>query len=258
MSERKEPVSNLGKEKKHNHYGHRQRIYEKFLNGDKLHEHELLEMLLFNAIPQKNTNDLAHRLLAEFHSIRAMFDASAENLQKVDGVGKSVAAYLKCVGLFYKSYYELQNSSSPNVFSSLEFSEFVRKEYKNEKSEVLDFFLLDGNKRIFHRQRFAHSDFSKVKVAPEDFTRMLLEKKPLGFVVVHNHPFTNSNPSEQDDKATAQFQVIASFHNVLFCDHLIWGRNGVYSYYFSGKMQEVTKKYSIGNLTDKALSDSEG
>ena len=70
--------------KKHNHYGHRQRIYDKFQNDGMLHEHELLEMLLFNAIPQKNTNDLAHRLLAEFKSIRGVFDASIEELQKVN------------------------------------------------------------------------------------------------------------------------------------------------------------------------------
>ncbi len=57
--------ANKGKDvKKHNHYGHRQRIYEKFQRGERLYDHELLEMLLFNAIPQKNTNDLAHRLLA--------------------------------------------------------------------------------------------------------------------------------------------------------------------------------------------------
>ncbi len=252
MSENKEPVSNSGKEKKHNHYGHRQRIYEKFSNGERLLEHELLEMLLFNAIPLKNTNDLAHRLLAKFRSIRAMFDASTEDLQEVEGVGQSVAAYLKCVGLFYTRYYEFQNSLSPKAFSSIEFMKFVEKEYKNEKSEVLDFFLLNSKQEIFDRQRFAHSDFFKVNVSPEEFTRMLLEKKPSAIVAVHNHPFSTSTPSKQDDKTTAQFQVIASFHNILFCDHFICGRDGVYSYYMSGKMKEVTEKYSIGNLTDGA------
>jgi DNA repair protein RadC len=231
--------------KKHNHYGHRQRIYDKFQKDGALHEHELLEMLLFNAIPQKNTNDLAHRLLAAFKSIRGVFTASMEDLQKVDGVGQSVAAYLNCVGLFYSRYYEFQNSSIPQIFDPKNFLTFVKDSYVKEKSEVLDFFLLDKNRKIIHRQRFSHEDFFKVEVKPEEFTKMLIEYRPGGLVAVHNHPYSSCAPSSADNDATAQIQIIASFHNILFCDHLIFGNDGVYSYYLDGKMQEYTEKFSI-------------
>ena len=234
--------------KKHNHYGHRQRIYDKFQKDGTLHEHELLEMLLFNAIPQRNTNDLAHRLLAAFKSMRGVFEASVEDLQKVNGVGQSVAAYLSCIGLFYRRYYEFQNSSLPEIFDSKTFLSFVKDEYAKEKSEVLDFFLLDKNRKILHRQRFAHEDFFKVEVRPEEFTKMLVEHRPSGLVAVHNHPFSASSPSNADNDATAQIQIISSFHNVLFCDHIIYGNDGVYSYYLDGKMQEYTQKFSIVNV----------
>ena len=57
------------------HDGHRHRIIEKLDTGV-LCEHELLEILLFNALPRRNTNDLAHRLLTAFGSIRGVFSAS--------------------------------------------------------------------------------------------------------------------------------------------------------------------------------------
>ena len=237
--------------KKHNHYGHRQRIYDKFQNDGTLHEHELLEMLLFNAIPQKNTNDLAHRLLAEFKSIRGVFDASIEELQKVNGVGQSVAAYLSCVGLFYKKYYEFQNSCAPQVFETQSFIEFIKQEYAKEKTEVLDFFLVDKNRKIIHRERFSRDDVFKVEIKPQDFTKLLVDRHPAGFIMVHNHPFSSCAPSNTDNATTIQLQLVASFNNVLFCDHFIYGQDGVYSYYANGKMKEYSEKFSIGNVAKK-------
>ena len=73
------------------HAGHRRRMIEK-LKTDSLLEHELLEVLLFNALPRRNTNDLAHKLLGEFGSVKEILSAPIEQLTKVEGVGESVAA----------------------------------------------------------------------------------------------------------------------------------------------------------------------
>ena len=66
------------------HEGHRQRMYEK-VEKDALADHEWLEVLLFGALPRKNTNELAHRLIAQFGSAIKVFFASREELQKVPG-----------------------------------------------------------------------------------------------------------------------------------------------------------------------------
>ena len=80
------------------HEGHRKRMYEKLKNDDGLYEHELLEILLFNAFQRKNTNPIAHALLDSFGSISGVLNASVEELCAVEGVGESVALYLKCIG----------------------------------------------------------------------------------------------------------------------------------------------------------------
>ena len=80
------------------HEGHRQRLYQKLKDGDNLFEHELLEMLLFNAYPRKNTNTVAHELLKRFPSISAVLAAGYDELISVPGVGEQVALYLMCVG----------------------------------------------------------------------------------------------------------------------------------------------------------------
>ena len=79
------------------HEGHRKRMYEKLKNNDGLLDHEILEILLFNAVPRKNTNPIAHNLLNTFGSLGGVFNATHRQLVTVDGVGESVAAYLKCI-----------------------------------------------------------------------------------------------------------------------------------------------------------------
>ncbi|MBR2340893.1 MAG: RadC family protein [Clostridia bacterium] len=242
-----EDVKAIKSKSAQNHDGHRQRIIKK-LEKDVLLDHELLEVFLFNAIPRKNTNGLAHALLAEFKNVRGVFNAKYEDLKKINGIGDSVAAYIVCAGRIFEKFYELENVAMPKFFENKSFSQFVATEYSKARTEVLDFYFMDKDRKIFNRQRFSCSDSSSVGVEPAEISKMLSANKPVGIVVVHNHPFGPCTPSKTDDETTAKFQTIFSFHNIVFCDHFICGTDGVYSYYMAGKMSQYAKKYSILSL----------
>ena len=79
------------------HAGHRRRIFARLAEGT-LCEHEYLEALLFYAIPRRNTNDIAHRLLAKFKDINGVLNASQEELRKVEGIGEHAAALFALLG----------------------------------------------------------------------------------------------------------------------------------------------------------------
>ena len=241
-----ETIKLTKKEKPQNH-GHRQRIVKK-LEKDLLLDHELLEVFLFNAIPRKNTNGLAHALLAEFKSVRGVFSAKYDDLKKINGIGDSLAAYIVCAGQIFEKFYELENAGIPKIFEHKTFSSFVKEEYANARTEFLDFYFLDKDRKIFNRQRFSCSDLSSVDVEPSEISKMLLGNKPVAIVAVHNHPFGSCAPSSTDNETTAKFQAVFSFHNIVFCDHFIYGSDGVYSYYMAGKMSEYAQKYSILSL----------
>ena len=242
----------VGKETKEQppHHGHRQRITQKLEKGVLL-DHELLEVFLFNAIPRKNTNGLAHALLREFKTVRGVFSAKYDDLIKVNGIGDNIASYIVCAGQIFEKFYELENSGIPKTFEHKSFSSFVESEYAKARTEVLDFYFLDKDRQIFNRQRFSCSDLSSVDVEPAEISKMLSGNKPVAIVAVHNHPFGPCAPSPTDDETTAKLQTIFSFHNIVFCDHCIYGSDGVYSYYMSGKMSKYAQKYSILSLINK-------
>ena len=124
----------------HEHGGHRQRIIKKLEQGVLL-EHELLEVFLFNAIPRRNTNDIAHKLLAQFKTMRGVFNAKLEELKRVDGIGESVAAYIVCAGKIFEKFYEFDKMVIPVHFDQNSFFSFVKSAYAKEEKEVLDFYL---------------------------------------------------------------------------------------------------------------------
>lgn len=229
------------------HAGHRARLIEK-LDKNVLEEHELLEALLFNAIPRRNTNDIAHRLLAQFGTVKGVFDATMSELKQVKGVGESVAAYLFCIGSFYKKYYQPQEKLFPETYIPNEFLTFVKTQYHALTHEVIDFYFLDGAGKILSRKRFSDTDKHRVVLNPTEFTKRLIKEKAEGVVAVHNHPTGEASPSELDDSATSQIQVVCSIQNVLFCDHIIFAGDEVYSYYQSGRMKHISNDYSLTNI----------
>ena len=233
------------------HAGHRQRMYKKLCEED-LPIQELLEILMFPVLPRRNTNDIAHRLLCRFGSLNAVFSASIEELQSVDGVGRSVANQLYCIGkILRKCMYEPANTVD-KIFESKAFIERVGDMYKGFSYEVMDVYFLDRMGKILNRCRFSEYKKSHIRFNTKDLAKLLVEQSNVsGMVIVHNHPEGKPSPSQKDDEATKCAQLVCNVHDVLLCDHVIFSTEGVYSYYLSGRMAEISRQYSFSQIAVK-------
>lgn len=232
------------------HAGHRQRLMEKVLAGTCC-EHEFLEMFLCYAIPRRNTNDLAHRLLSAFGSLPEVLSATPEQLYCVEGVGKTTATLLCCMGKFchdYLSKFKGENAL-PETYERKSFLQYIHQRYRDMKTEVFDVYLLDGNGRIFLQRSFTSEKEGSVFADGEMFTALLSASKPSGVVIVHNHPFGYPKPSSADETATKTCLYICNLQNVLLCNHFIYSPHGVYDYYAGGRLAELTKNHCISRLT---------
>ena len=230
------------------HEGHRQRMLERLESAEgSLQEHELLEILLFNAIPRKNTNELAHRLLSAFGSLRAVLGAEMAELKAVPGVGESTAAYLRIIGIFYARA-QLKEPELPSAFSFAAFRPFLSERFEGAREEYVELYSLDGKDCVKNVRRFSSEKSFQASVDPKEISRFLVEAKPAAMVAVHNHITGPATPSREDDDFTAQLEILCSMHNVSLRDHIICSPEGVYSYFLSGKLNELSARYSIGNV----------
>ena len=229
------------------HQGHRRRMYEKLKYGDKLYDHELLEILLFNAYPRINTNPIAHSLLNTFVNLSGVLNASVEELCTVDGVGENVALYLKCIGECTKY---LRGNTDAAVLKNFEdFQAYAVTRMRGRTEEVLEFYCLEKNGKLKKTFTYSCNEKSKVEVDSDKIVKIISTVKPYGVFIAHNHLSGNSQPSLSDDRFTKQVQLICNMNNVNFYDHCIYAAdNNLFSYYKSGNLDDIKSTYSLDNL----------
>ena len=230
------------------HAGHRERTINKFLNyPDSFTEHELLEVLLFFAIPRKDTNPLAHRLLRVFGSLENVFNASSEALMTVEGVGKSVAAAIKTIGQISvvreKLKKKMQRLTAPGD------AKILVKDYLDGKpNETFIFVLLSSKMDIMTVLEYTDDKTDQVSADIPELSYALSIHRARYAIIAHNHPSKVLVPSKKDDIATKKVSLICSVHGVDLTDHLILGGDDVYSYRNSGAMDLIKKEMNLDSL----------
>ncbi|MBP5242272.1 MAG: RadC family protein [Clostridia bacterium] len=231
------------------HEGHRQRMFEKLKDGgSSLNEHEILEILLYNALPRVNTNPLSHLLLETFGSMEGIFSADLEALRRVEGLGRQGASYLKCVGLVYQRYIKRDTLPMPETFEKKSFVEYLKKHFASFDYEVLEFFFLDEDGNILKRKTFTNRQKNEVRLLPAELTKAIMQNPGNSLMLAHNHPNGNPMPSSEDDKLTKQCEVLCSINNIHLLDHFIVTGEKIYSYHEQGRMLNISQDYSIHNI----------
>jgi len=229
-------------------------MYEKLKSGAPLFEHELLEMLLFNAYPRANTNPIAHALLAAFGTINGVLAADIDELVKIDGVGERVALYLKCIGECIS-----HAEHKPEMVAALknydDFRAFTAMRMRGKTEETIELYCLEKNGTIKKIYTFSQGDSHKVEVKTRTIANAVAVSKPYGLLVAHNHLTGDPNPSAADDRFTKEVQLICSMNSVRFLDHCIYAAEKVYSYFMSGKIDGIRYKYTLANLVSENKND---
>ena len=220
------------------HEGHRQRMYEKLKNGDDLFDHEVLEILLYNACPRVNTNPLAHALLDRFVTLSEVFGASIEELKEVEGVGENVAKFIKTVGLCAEHAGNIGNA--PTLKNMRDCEKFVRLRLEGKREEFVELYFLNKAGRVQRIFNYTSSEKSRAGANMETIARNVALFRPHGIIIAHNHTDGNENPSEYDDKFTCMVQFICNMNGTRLLDHIIYfSREKMFSYKDSGRLERT-------------------
>lgn len=210
--------------------GHRERLRERFLKAPlAVPDYELLELLLFYAVPRRDTKPLARALLARFSDIRGVLDARYAELREIDGFGESLATFWKVLREVRARYGASSLRRREELSSPAAVAAMAKSRLAGQDEEECWLALVDAQNRLLSWQRLQHGSVSAVCVHPRDILAAALEAKASGIILVHNHPGGDPHPSEQDERLTMSLQGLSPAMGLRFLDHVIITDEDCYS-----------------------------
>lgn len=215
------------------HEGHRERLRERFLSEELngFAPHEMLELLLTYAIPRRDTNPIAHRLLDHFGSLHATLEAPVEELQQVEGIGPGAAVLIRSLLPLYRAYEQdkLVKKLSLSTFSAVkEYCVSLFKGVNDEKFYVLCF---DAKLNLIQAPLIAEGTVSEVHAHPRLILSALLRNNASSAVLTHNHPGGALYPSEEDRQLTETIRALLDGVGITLHDHLIVSGQNTFSFF---------------------------
>jgi len=205
---------------------HRKRLRARFLAGgaDALPDYEMLELVLFRAIPRRDVKPVAHALLEQFGSFNAVLSAPAERLLQVKGAGEAVVLELKIVEASAHRLARSRVMGRPVVSSWDALLEYCHTTMAHRETEQFRVLYLDRKNTVIGDEEQARGTVDHVPVYPREVVKRALQLNASALILVHNHPSGDPTPSEADITMTRQIETAAQALGLTLHDHLIIGK----------------------------------
>lgn len=206
------------------HEGHRKRLKDRFSQEglDSFNELNALELLLFYCVPRMDTNPLAHRLLDHFGSFSAVLDASAEELEEVEGVGHNISTFLTFIPQVARYYNDNKNKHIKVLSSITECGRFFAPKFIGRKNEMVYMLCLDSKCKVLDCRKLGEGSVNSAGVPIRRIVDIALKTNAASVVLAHNHPGGFAFPSADDTQTTARVAQALASVDVILADHLVF------------------------------------
>lgn len=182
------------------HQGHREKMRQRFLKSglESFADHEALELLLYYAIPRRDTNPIAHRLMERYGSLTAVLSAPAEDLKKVEGIGESAAVLLKIAGQIGRKA-RLSDTTQSRAMTDVEtVGAYLLERYAGETHEVVYELCLDRKGKLLACKRLHDGGAASAALDIRKVVENAILTSASTVILAHNHPSGIALPSDDD------------------------------------------------------------
>ncbi len=215
---------------------HRKRLRTRFVEGGAtaMPDYELLELVLFRAIPRQDVKPLARLLMDTFGDFNRVITAPPARLATIKGVGDAVICELKIVEAAAQRMMRARVMNRPVLSSWDALLDYCHTAMAHRETEQFRILFLDRKNVLIADEEQARGTVDHVPVYPREVVKRALELNASAFILVHNHPSGDPTPSEADITMTAQVQDAAQVLGLVLHDHLIIGKSRELSFRSAG------------------------
>ncbi len=210
------------------YHGHRERLRTRFLEAgsEALADYELIELILFRAIPRRDVKPLAKALITRFGSFAEVVAAPVARLIEIDGMSAGAATEFKVIEASARRFAKGQIKKRRSLGSWSEVVDYCRTVMAFEDHEEFRVLFLDKKNGLIADEAQGVGTVDHTPVYPREVVKRALELAASAVILVHNHPSGDPTPSTQDVKMTLDIIAVAAPLGVIVHDHIIVGRQG--------------------------------
>ncbi|WP_262691268.1 RadC family protein [Kordiimonas aestuarii] len=218
--------------------GHRARLRERFLAGgaDALQDYELLELILFLAIPRRDVKPLAKQLIDRYGSYAGVLSADVDSLRATAGLGDTAVAAIKSVQASALRLSKAGASARPVMSNWSLVSDYLQGAMAHIPREQFRILFLDRKNVLLADVVMSDGTVDEAAVYPREVVRRALELDATALILVHNHPSGDPTPSQADVMMTKNIVETCDRIGIRVHDHIIVGKTGQASFKELGLM----------------------
>jgi DNA repair protein RadC len=210
------------------YHGHRERLRARLREAgpDAIADYELVELLLFRAIPRRDVKPLAKALIQRFGSFAEAVAADPLRLAELEGMTSGAITEFKILEAAAQRFARGMARKRLPMGSFAEVVDYCRTAMAFEAREAFRILFLDKKNGLIADEVQGRGTVDHTPVYPREVVRRALELSATAIVLVHNHPSGDPSPSTQDVKMTQDVIAIAKTMGLAVHDHIIVGRDG--------------------------------
>ena len=204
-------------------HGHRKRMKDQFAlseRGDEFPDYQLLEMLLFYALPRVDTRETAKELINKFGSFSAVFEADAKELKNVKGVSENLAVFLKLI-LTSAKRYNTSKAERQTFKTVKDYGQFLLEQYRDAKTEIMSMISLTSRCEFLAFDIVSTGETDSVTVSARRIVEKVIKNGAHSVIIAHNHPSGIAIPSVSDSETTVTIKRLLSQVGVTLIDHVV-------------------------------------
>jgi DNA repair protein RadC len=212
--------------------GHRSRMRDRLIRAgpDALADHEMLEMVLFLALPRRDTKPIARALLARFGGFAAVIAAPPADLGRIEGLGEAGIAALKLVRAAATRLLRAEARNKPAFDQWRAMVDYLVAAMAREKTEQFRVLFMDSRNRLLADEVLGSGTINHAPVYPREIVRRALELHATMVVLAHNHPSGDPRPSEEDIAVTRTIEAACAPLRIVVHEHIIIATSGYTSF----------------------------
>ncbi|MEL4106990.1 DNA repair protein RadC [Oscillospiraceae bacterium WX1] len=184
-------------------------------------DHNVLELLLFYALPRGDVNPIAHALVDKFGSISAVFDAPLDELVKVPGIGKNTALFLKLIPQVSRRYLMSRSSFDDILDTTKKAGEYLLPRFYAERDEIVYMICLDAKCKVLNCKLLFRGSVNSAHVSVRKIVENALLYNSTSVIIAHNHTSGIALPSQEDKATTKRVEEALRAVDVVLADHII-------------------------------------